>query len=185
MNTGLTQERLKELLEYNPDTGVFVWIDKRNGAVNVGDIAGHVEIDRRRGTYIRITIDHIKHSAHRLAFLYMTRLIPNEIDHINRDGTDNRWSNLRDTCRVSNNRNKGRKNSNKSGITGVRSRGTRWIAEIRVGGKKKHLYQGVSKHDAILARYHAEVELGWHESNSDTDAKRYIENLTVNQNVQP
>jgi hypothetical protein len=182
MKAELTQERLKELLEYNPDTGFFTWKESR-GPIHAGDVAGYTS--KHCGQYIKVMIDYVKHGAHRLAFLYMTGVIPDEIDHINRDGTDNRWLNLRGASRMTNSRNRGRGKRNKSGITGVHRDGASYRATIRANSKRLHLYQGDCKHDAILARYRAEVELGWHKDNNDTDAKRYVENLTVNQNVQP
>lgn len=182
MNTGLTQERLKELLEYNPDTGVFTWKESRRRAL-AGCVAGYE--NKRGGRYIKIKIDHVEYAAHRLSFLYMTGIIPDEVDHINRDRTDNRWLNLRSVNSMYNARNRGRMSTNKSGITGVHKDRTLWRATIMIKSKHLYLYRGDCKHDAILARYKAEVELGWHESNRDTDAKRYVESLTVNKNVQP
>lgn len=98
----LTQERLKELLEYFPDTGNFVWKVSK-GDREPGDIAGCVTFYG----YIQIGIDGTKYFAHRLAWLYMTGAFPKQdTDHINRCKADNRWSNLRDVSRTVNNYNK-------------------------------------------------------------------------------
>ena len=176
MKTELTQERLKDLLEYNPDTGVFTWKESRRRA-RAGGIAGYAS--RCGEGYIKIKIDCVEYAAHRLSFLYMIGIIPDEVDHINRDRTDNRWLNLRSVNSMYNARNRGRMNTNKSGITGVHKDRTLWRATIMIKSKHLYLYRGDCKHDAILARYKAEVELGWHESNSNTDAKRYVESLTA------
>jgi phospholipid N-methyltransferase len=82
----LTQERLKELLIYNPDTGVFTHKILRRGRAR-GSVAGC----RHHTGYIFIQLDEKKHLAHRLAFLYMTGALPaNHTDHINGIEHDNR-----------------------------------------------------------------------------------------------
>lgn len=97
----ITQERLKELLTYWPEEGVFFWRERR----------GHVEAGAKAGSiskgYIRISIEGKMHSAHRLAFLWMTGEIPDcDIDHINGQRDDNRWSNLRAVTRSANTHNR-------------------------------------------------------------------------------
>ena len=86
MRNQLTQERLKELLHYDPETGYFTWKISPNNAVKVGSVAG-----TSMNNYIRIIIDHKAYLAHRLAFLYMEGYFPeHEVDHINRIRDDNR-----------------------------------------------------------------------------------------------
>ena len=91
----ITQARLKELLRYDPNTGHFEWI------VNLGGRGGSVKIGKRAGSRdtkgkLQIKVDGTIHFAHRLCFLYMEGSFPPEhVDHVNRDATDNRWSNLR------------------------------------------------------------------------------------------
>lgn len=131
----LTQERLKELLDYNPETGVFVWRVSK-GTRKAGRVAGAVNITG----YVDIAIDGKKHRAHRLAWLYTYGCWPNkDIDHINRIRTDNRIENLRDTDKNEWNRDK--QVNNTSGYTGVswHKWTKKWIAKIKVYGKNTHL----------------------------------------------
>lgn len=90
----LTQERLKELLEYNPETGLF--IRKQNkGKFKKGDEAGY-----NVAGYVYITIDGNAYPAHRLVFLYMDNFLPStDVDHKNMIRMDNRRENLRVSTR--------------------------------------------------------------------------------------
>ena len=133
----LTQDRLKELLHYDPDTGHFTRRVKRGHAI-VGSRAGTTD---RRG-YRQIMVDWCRHSEHRLAFLYMTGEFPaDEVDHKNRVRVDNRWSNLRPASRRDNAGNKKLQSNSTSGHRGVtwdRSR-EKWKAQGRNGGRRTHL----------------------------------------------
>lgn len=153
----LTQERLKEILHYDPETGVFTWLRcKPRGRYKPGDVAGSVS----HNGYIDLCIDQRRFKAHRLAWLYVHGRFPEYLlDHINRVGTDNRIANLREADRASNGWNASLKRNNTSGVTGVsfdRRRGM-WAAEIFVRGKKHSLGHYADKADAVTARFAAET----------------------------
>lgn len=108
-------ENIREILNYDPSTGIFTWLDDRRKRVLIGDVAG---LKDKQG-YIRIKIESQEYRAHRLAFLFMTGEIPEYVDHINRLKDDNRWENLR-ACTFSQNMcNRGIKSNNKTGVLGV------------------------------------------------------------------
>lgn len=132
----ITQKRLKDLLDYCPESGVFTHKTTRNNAVKVGQIAGALE---GRG-YIGIKIDGTTYKAHRLAWLYIHGTFPeNHIDHINGNRSDNRLVNLRPATNQENSANTDRQTNNTSGHKGVtRGRG-KWRAVIRFNGKLHHL----------------------------------------------
>ena len=87
----MTQEYLKSLLYYNPETGKFTWRVSKNNRVKCGSEAGTIQSSGHR----RIRIDKKDYLAHRLVWLwYYGRWPENEIDHINKPD-DNRLKNLR------------------------------------------------------------------------------------------
>jgi len=137
----LTQTRLKALLSYGPETGVFTWFIAPNGRIRVGMAAGNLNPNG----YVHIKVDGILYKAHRLAWLYMTGAWPTEeqIDHINGVRSDNRWANLRECERKINaqNRRKPHPLNKSSGLLGVSRRNPTggYQARIRVNGKEKPL----------------------------------------------
>ncbi|MCZ4270939.1 HNH endonuclease [Maritalea porphyrae] len=138
MSDKLTQTRLKELLHYCTDTGIFNRRVSLRGHANEGDVAGHKD---RRG-YIRITIDDRRYLAHRLAWLYAYGEMPSAyLDHINGIQDDNRIENLREATVFENARNTRLRKNNTSGFKGVYlARDKRmWCAGIKICGKKVHL----------------------------------------------
>ena len=136
----LTIEQLKEVLEYNHDTGLFIWLKPNNGPrAKVGDVAGG-----KRSGYIAIKIKGKAYSAHRLAHLYMTGNFPeNNIDHINHIKDDNRWTNLRDATSSQNQANQVNPKNNTSGYKGVswHKSTKKWLAKI--GYMNKDIYIGI------------------------------------------
>jgi len=113
----LTQNRLKELLEYNPETGLFIRKKTTASNAQVGNIAGF--LNKHTG-YKSIHIDGKEYYCHRLAFLYMNGFLPEkQVDHINRIKDDNRWINLRNATSTENLQNTSLRKSNKSGEKGV------------------------------------------------------------------
>jgi hypothetical protein len=134
--TTLTAARLRELLHYDPDTGVFTWRVKRRGTASAGSIAGTVN-----DGYVKIKVDGVRWGAHRLAWFWMTGSAPaDEIDHQNGDHCDNRWSNLRQGTHADNMQNQiTAQADNRTGLLGVRRRGKRFGAEINANGVKRWL----------------------------------------------
>ena len=134
MRDQLTQARLKEVLEYDPETGLFRWRSYRCGRALAGAVCG---TDNGRG-YLTIHIDLVHYKAHRLAWLYVHGRWPTHlIDHINGVKGDNRIANLREADDAVNSQNQRRAQShNKCGFLGVHKRESgRFRASIRVNWK--------------------------------------------------
>jgi len=140
----LSLNRLKELLDYDPLTGVFVCLIPRRGGyggrgLDVGDIAGCLHL---KGYWV-IGIDGTEYKAHRLAWFYIYGVWPAfQIDHLDHDKTNNRIANLRDVTQFLNQQNiiLARK-KNSSGFLGVHfhKRSGKYVAQIRVSGEGKFL----------------------------------------------
>ncbi len=137
----LTAERLREVLNYGPESGNFTWLTREGdnphtktwNTKHAGKVAGNV---RKSDGYRVIRIDGRMYLAHRVAFLYMTGAWTRaDIDHANRDRSDNRWINLREATQSQNNANTPKRRDNTSGWKGAYMNGSGWQAQIKVNGK--------------------------------------------------
>lgn len=172
MKQKLTQERLKELLDYDPETGVFTRKKGVKGA-NKGDIAGCLN---KSVGYWMIGIDKENYRAHRLAFLFMEGYLPeNQIDHIDRNRINNKWNNLREVSQSCNARNSNVASNNKSGVKGVcwDSSRKKWRVEIKVP-RKINIGRFDNFIDAVKARWGFEVEHNFPNCNTTSSAYNYL-----------
>ena len=153
MKTILTAERLRELLHYNPETGIFTRLVRSAQMNRIGDIAGGSTMNG----YLKISVDGRRYLSHRLAWLYMHGCWPlHGVDHRNGVTDDNRISNLRPATQAENLQNKIHQSSSASQTLGVgwdKNR-NKWIASIKVGGKQRNLGR-FSSIDAAKAAYDA------------------------------
>jgi hypothetical protein len=131
----LTSERLRELLDYDPTTGTFVWKVGRRGHA-AGRVAGRIIA---RNGYHEIKIDQQYYRGHRLAWLYVYGEWPQGLDHVNRVRTDNRIDNLRLATQSQNNANRAMPRHNTSGYKGVSYKARKWEASIAVRGRTIYL----------------------------------------------
>ena len=136
----LNAARLRELLHYDPETGIFTNRIKRSRKIVAGQAAGSINKILR---YVVIGIDGDTWLAHRLAFLWITGEWPKgKADHRAGDRANNRWANLRDLTHAANIQNvtTARRN-NTSGMLGASrdKRGGKWRAAIVVNYKQVHI----------------------------------------------
>lgn len=134
--TDITQERLRELVHYDPATGIFTRT-KDHWCTKAGEVAG----TKNREGRLCFRVDGSLYLAHRLAWLYMHGVWPTGvIDHMNGDCADNRIANLRDVPRVVNQQNLRKAMApSKTKLLGVSPHGPGFRAEIRVNGVKRNL----------------------------------------------
>ena len=132
----ITQERLKELLHYDPKTGVFTCLVSRRGRVKVGNKAGYTNHG-----YVRIRVDTRRYFAHRLAWLYVYgESPPDDIDHINGVRSDNRIANLRLATKAQNCQNRREAHSGSAiNLLGVSPWKGKYKAQIMMGGVTHYL----------------------------------------------
>jgi hypothetical protein len=116
-----------------------------------------------KSRYLRIQIGARKYLAHRLAWLWMKGRWPkDEIDHIDGDRANNRWSNLREATHTENTRNGVRRTTNTSGFKGVTLKNGKWRATIRAEGRYIHLGyfptadEAAAAYREASARFHGE-----------------------------
>lgn len=166
----LTQKELKRHLHYDPNSGEFKRKTTSSRRVKVGDIAGYIH---SKG-YRIIRVNGRQYPAHRLAWLYMKGAFPiKEVDHINHNRADNRFSNLRVVTRSENQRNASISKKNVSGFTGVYwdNRAQRWFANIKENGRAKHIGRFTQLSDAVIARVNAEIAHGYHPNHGASKLK--------------
>lgn len=158
----LTAERLREIMDYDPETGVFTW---RKGVKfhKAGTRVGWMEF----WGYWVVGIDRHQYRLCRLAWLYMTGKWPkDEIDHINTVRSDDCFANLREATRSMNAQNLRKPHKdNEHGLAGIMrykknwSTKIRWTAQIMVNGERHHLGVFGTPEDAHLAYLEAKREL--------------------------
>lgn len=132
----LTQEQLKEALDYDPLTGLFTRKTRTSNFVKVGQIAGN----KHAMGYWEIGVCGKSYLAHRLAFLYMEGKFPEKmVDHKNLNRMDNRWSNLR---HATNGENMQNSSCGKRGVTGKRNvypNGKGFMVNLQKDGKPYYI----------------------------------------------
>lgn len=173
-----SQSALRELLHYNPTTGDLTWKTrgrewfKSDGSCkswntkNSGKVAGRRDTCHHGKTYIKVKFDGVIFRAHRLIWVYVHNTTPEQVDHIDGDGTNNKLSNIRAASPTENARNHKLQSNNTSGVAGVNLSGDtgRWQVRISSNGRRVLIGSYDDANDAISARLKAEVDYGYHEN---------------------
>ena len=135
----LTLARLREILDYEPDTGHLIWRVRTSNRITVGRIAGSAHC----AGYIQVCIDGQMFLGHRVAWFHIQGTWPAfEIDHLNGVRTDNRLVNLRDVPAAVNMQNLRRASTrSRSGILGVSwsHHSQKWTAQISLNNQQRNL----------------------------------------------
>jgi len=153
MTSSLTYKRMREVVRYDRQSGLFYW-KVSVGKAKRNEVAGHTD----SSGYTKISIDGVKYFAHRLAWFYCFKVWPQKnIDHVDRCRSNNRIKNLRDVGQSLNGLNGSLRRNNSSGHTGVSydPRRDTWVAYVNKDGRKKHL--GAYGSPKIAAQARADV----------------------------
>lgn len=160
-----TQAEIKQALYYDQITGVFRWRVLPSNRVKLWSVAGG-----KSGDYILIGIKKGRYGAHRLAWLYMTGEWPeNQIDHIDGNGLNNSFGNLRKATIKQNQENLALKKNNTSGFRGVSwiKNRKKWRAGIEHNGKSIYLGYFDTAQEAAEVASAKRAELFTHDSGRD------------------
>ena len=151
----ITQEMVKSLFKYRD--GDLIRIKKTNNRVKVGDIAGNL----MPSGYIQTQINGKRYYNHRLIYLYHNGCLPEYLDHVDNDPTNNKIENLRPCSRSNNSHNSKIRKNNKSGIKGVcwHKEDKRWRAQIVLNNKNIYIGNFENLNDAKLAVEDKRLEL--------------------------
>lgn len=132
----LTANRLRDVLHYDAETGVFTRLVDANNRCKAGSKVGTAGTNG----YILISVDGKRYKAHRLAWLYVFGEWPVQfIDHINGDAGDNRLANLRQADRSQNGANSRVSRSKAAGYKGayLEAKTGKWMAQITPHGNRQ------------------------------------------------
>jgi len=183
-----SQAEVKELLDYDPAIGIFVWRERtidwfendKNPSMShitwnsqyAGQPAGSTD-----GNYIKIQIRQQNYMAHKLAWIYIYGdEYKGDIDHKNRNKKANWIDNLRPATFAQNIHNSCLLKNNTSGVKGVSwvTSKQRWEASIMIDYRGIYLGRFKEFIDAVRARYNAEVQYGFTEFNPESTAFKYL-----------
>lgn len=160
MKMNISHARLLETLHYDPETGLFTCRIRR-GRIMPGTVVGNIG----NHGYIQLAIDSKMYLGQRVAWFYMTGHWPaDQVDHVNRKKTDNRWVNLREATKSQNGFNKGPMSRNRSGFKGVswNAKRGKWYAFIVDGQGQRYLgsFDSAEQAHAVYSeaalKYHGE-----------------------------
>lgn len=163
MASKISIKSIKELLEYNPETGELRWkLVRRPGRNVYGDVAGYLSDQNS----LDIGLFGGKYRAHRIAWvIHYGRWPKGYIDHINGNRLDNRIANLRDVSKAGNQQNvRHIRSHNKSGFLGVVATYCGWKAQITNNGK--NIYLGHFKTPQLAHEEYLRTKRKLHETNT-------------------
>lgn len=149
LSNPITHDQLLNVLDYDSNIGVFTWKENRKRLAIKGSVAG----SKNGSGYIHISLGGRLYLAHRLAWFYAFEEWPEKnIDHIDKNRTNNRLDNLRDVSQSINIHNADTSSRlSKSGFKNARKVGNRWQSEIKINGKSIHLGMFSSGEEASMA----------------------------------
>ena len=157
----ITYDEAHRIFRYDPDSGKLYYRVNRGSQGLAGREVGHLG-----GGYRRTKIDGTFYFVHRIIWLMTYGEWPEQIDHINHIGDDNRVENLRNVTHRENHLNQSTQKNNTSGVMGVywHAPGKKWVARINIDGVSTHIGYFDNIFDAACARKSEEIRCGYHQN---------------------
>lgn len=172
----LTQDIVKELFDYHED-GYLTWKVNRGTNKVKGRVAG--SFDSYDG-YYKVSIGHVKYKLHRVIYLWHNEHLPKEdIDHEDKDPSNNKINNLRPLSKTGNAINQNIYSNNTSGVKGVCADKNKWKAYIIINKKFINLGRYKNFIDAVKARYKAELKYEFNKYNNNSSAYIYLKENNI------
>lgn len=159
------QAEIRRVFTYDPETGAFFHsVDRgRSQRYKAGDVIDNVP-NNTHG-YIVLWAGKRAYLAHRIAWFLQTGIWPSDIDHLDHNRTNNRFSNLREVSHQENMKNMTLYKSNNSGVSGICIAGRnkdRWRVTVNIGGKQTYLGEYKDFDVAVSVRENARIQQGYH-----------------------
>lgn len=175
-------KELHKLFKYNEETGILIHKEKTVNDLKVFKRWNSRYANKQAGGisktngYAQVSINNHPYYQHRIIFIMEYGYNPeNEIDHIDRDRTNNKLDNLREVTRSCNTKNRDIQTNNNSGVTGVYQdkRTLSWVAQIKVSGViTTKTFKNFD--DAVICRYNMEQARKFYKCNSESSAYKYL-----------
>lgn len=164
----LTQELLKKHVFYDPETGKFTRIGYFDSWGNYVKKTSELNKYSSEG-YLIVSIQGKRYKAHRLVFLYMNndKLNDVEVDHIDGNRSNNKYSNLRVVVRTENMKNKGLYSNSSTGVIGVSQFNGRFRARINLNGKRMSLGLFDTIEEASRVRKEYEIKYSYSDNHGE------------------
>lgn len=175
-----SQEVLRQLLDYDPETGALTWRERgvewfkdgkqtreHSAATWNGKNAGRSAFTTPlRSGHLSARLLGRTSLAHRVIWKWMTGDDADTVDHIDGKQSNNRWDNLRSVAHAINGRNCKLKKNNTSGANGVSwcNRRKKWAASVHVDYRKRFLGEFEDFEKAVAVRRAAEKAHGFHKN---------------------
>lgn len=153
LRAGVSADRIREVLDYNPETGAFTWrhVPGRKNSY-AGKDAGSLAIFAGGKPYLSIRVDDILYLSHRLAWVHFHGVWPTAgVDHIDGNGLNNAITNLREATQAQNLLNRIHQSNSESGLKGISKHGNKWRVRIKNGST-----------NVLKAFYDLEEAKAWH-----------------------
>ncbi len=150
----MDQKTARKLFSYDPDTGLLVRRERCGRRSKIGEVVGHPDTCG----YLQTSVNNKLYRVHRLIWMWVYGAWPvGEVDHVDRDNTNNRITNLREVTTQTNLYNKSTYKNNWSGTPGVNwyAPSCKWVATISAGGKRVHLGYFRDKDEAAKVYWQA------------------------------